>query len=62
MKMKDNEEKKKVNGNMYDISSIKRVTRSIWKFHVVVGKTTTRNVQKGVLHVQSCCFANSGLP
>ena len=32
--MSDNE--KKVNKNMYDFSSIKRVTRSFWNFYVVV--------------------------
>ena len=27
-------------------------------FHVVVGADMAKNVQKNVLHVQSCCFAN----
>ena len=36
-------------------SSIKREFRH---FHVVVGQRRQRNVQKSVVHVQSCCFAN----
>ena len=35
--------------------SIKREMRH---FHVVVFQLRQRNVQKGVMHVQSCCFAN----
>ena len=46
---------KKVNGNTYDISSIKRVTK---KFVQVSrfsrAKQRQRNVLKSVLHVQSC--------
>ena len=30
----------------------------IWSFHVVVVQGRQRKVQKGVMHVQSCCFAN----
>ena len=30
----------------------------IWSFHVVVVQGRQRNVQKSVMHVQSCCFAN----
>ena len=30
----------------------------IWSFHVVVVQGRLRNVQKSVMHVQSCCFAN----
>ena len=37
--------------------SIKRA-RKIRKFHVAVVKRRLRNVQKSVMHVQSCCFAN----
>ena len=52
-------QRKKVNKNTYDISSIKRVTR---KFLEVSrhsrAKQRQRNVQKSVLHVQSCFFAN----
>ena len=39
-------------------SSIKR---EIGKVHVVVVKWRQRNVQKRVIHVQSCCFANLSL-
>ena len=37
--------------------SIKRA-HEIRKFHVVVVQPRLRNVQKSVMHVQSCCFAN----
>ena len=37
--------------------SIKRA-REIRKFHVAVVQRRLRNVQKSVMHVQSCCFAN----
>ena len=30
----------------------------IWSFHVVVVQWRQRNVQKSVMHVQSCCFAH----
>ena len=30
----------------------------IWSFYVVVVQGQQRNVQKRVLHVQSCCFAH----
>ena len=30
----------------------------IWSFHVVVVQRWQRNVQKSVVHVQHCCFAN----
>ena len=30
----------------------------IWSFHVVVVQGQQRNVQKSVMHVQSCCFAH----
>ena len=33
----------------------------IRKFHVVVVQWRERNVQKSVIHVQSCCFANLNL-
>ena len=36
-------------------SSIKRVTRT---FHVVFVQRRQRNVQKNMMHVLSCCFAN----
>ena len=35
--------------------------RSIRHFHVVVVQWRQRNVQKSVMHVQSCCFANRNL-
>ena len=31
---------------------------NIWSFHVVIVQKRQRNVEKSVLHVQSCCFAN----
>ena len=31
---------------------------SIRHFHVVVGQRRQRNVQKSLMRVQSCCFAN----
>ena len=37
------------------MSSTKRENR---KFHVVVTQRQQRNVQKSVIHVHSCCFAN----
>ena len=40
--------------------SIKRA-REIRKFHVAVVQRRLRNVQKSVMHVQSCCFANLNL-
>ena len=55
VKMSDNE-KKKVNKNTYEISSVKRVTR---KFHVVVVQNNGKEMyKKSVLHVQICFFAN----
>ena len=30
----------------------------IWSFHVVVVQGRQRNVQKSMIHVRSCCFAN----
>ena len=35
--------------------------REIRKFHVAVVQRRLRNVQKSVMHVQSCCFANINL-
>ena len=58
-KVKMSGSEKKVNENAYDISSIKRVTK---KFLEVLrcsrAKQRQRNIQKSVLHVQSCFFAN----
>ena len=39
------------------MSSIKLETREIRLFHVIIMQWRLRNVQKSVLHVQSCCFA-----
>ena len=33
------------------------IKRKIRHFHVVVAQKQERNVQKSVMHVQSCCFA-----
>ena len=30
----------------------------IWLFHVVVVQKRQRSVQKSVMHLQNCCFAN----
>ena len=51
---------KKVNENTYDISSIKRVTKKFLEVsRCSRAKLQQRKVQKnGVLHVQSCFFAN----
>ena len=35
--------------------------REIGKFHVAVGRRRLGNVQKSVMHAQSCCFANLNL-
>ena len=55
--MSDNE--KKVNKNTFDISFIKCVTRKFLEVLVFSrAKQRQRNVQKSVLHVQSCFFGN----
>ena len=51
-------EKEKENRCLVFTSSIKRAVR---KFHVVVVQRRQRNVQKSVMHVHSCCFANLNL-
>ena len=57
VKMSDSE--KGVNMNTSDIPSIKRVTRSFWKFQVTVVQNKGKEMYKKiVLHVQSCFFAN----
>ena len=43
----------KQNSCLVFMSSTKR---EIWDFHVVVVQRRQRNVQKSVMHVQSCCF------
>ena len=50
--------KKKVNKNMYDISSIKRVTRKFLDVSRCSRQPRQKNVQKIVLYVQSRFFAN----
>ena len=40
--------------------SIKQV-HEIKKFHVAVLQQQLRNVQKSMMHVQSCCFVNINL-
>ena len=35
--------------------------REIRQFHVVVVQRRQRNVEKSVMHVQSCCFSNQNL-
>ena len=52
-------EKKSEQEHVYNISSIKRVTR---KFRVVVVQNNGKEMyKKSVLHVQSCCFCFSNL-
>ena len=48
---------KQVNKNTYDISS-KHVTKFLEVSRCSRTKQRQRNVQKSVLHVQSCFFAN----
>ena len=58
-KVKRSGSEKKVNDNTYDISSIKRVTKKFLDIsRCSRAKQRQRNVQKSVLHVQSCFFAN----
>ena len=58
-KVKMSGSEKKVNENAYDISSIKRVTKKFLEVSCCSrAKQRQRNVQKSVLHVQSCFFAN----
>ena len=46
---------KKVNGNTYDISSIKRVTKKFLEVsRVVVQNNGKEMYKKSMLHVQSC--------
>ena len=58
-KVKMSGSEKKVNKNTYDISSSKRITRnSLEVSRCGRTKQLQRNVQKSMLHVQSCFFAN----
>ena len=45
---------------VYQLPAIKQALE-IRKFHVAVEQWRLRNVQKSVLHVQSCCFDNINL-
>ena len=57
VKMSDSE--KRVNKNTSDIPSIKRVTMKFLETsRNSRAKQRQKNVQKSVLHVQSCFFAN----
>ena len=56
-KVKKSGSGKNVNINTCGKSSIKRVTRNFWKFHVVVVPNNGKKMyKKSVLHVQSCFF------
>ena len=58
-KVKMSGSEKKVKEKTYDISSIKRVTKTFLEVsRCSRAKQLQRNVQKSVLHVQSCFFAN----
>ena len=58
-KVKKTGSEKTVNENTYDIPSIKRVTKKFLEVsRCSRAKQRQRNVQKSVLHVQSCFFAN----
>ena len=57
VKMSGNE--KQVNGHTYDISSVKHVTKKFLEVsRCSRAKQRQKNVQKSVLHVQSCFSAN----
>ena len=48
---------KKANDNTYDFPSIKRLSKKFFKVsRCSRAKQRQRNVQKGVLHLQSCFF------
>ena len=53
-----NSGKEKESRSLVFTSSIKREIR---QFHVVVVQRRQGKVQKSVMHVQSCCFANLNL-
>ena len=50
------EKERKIRPRLF-MSSIKLETREIRLLHVIIMQWRLRNVQKSVLHVQSCCFA-----
>ena len=59
VKMSGGDHEKKVNENTYNISSKKRVTKMFLEVsRCSRAKQLQRIVQKSVLHVQSCFFAN----
>ena len=41
-------------GKLYGL--VVPVLQELWSFHVLVVQGQQRNVQKNVMHVQSCCF------
>ena len=55
--IKVEEKKKKVVVRLFPFST----KREIRQFHTVVVQRRQRNVQKSVMHVQSCCFARLNL-
>ena len=58
-KVKMSGSEKQENKKTYDSSSIKRVRRGFWKFHVVVVQNNGKEMyKKSVLRVQNCFFAN----
>ena len=58
-KVKMSSSEKKVNENTYDIPSIKHVTKTFLEVSCYSHtKQWQRNLQKSVLHMQSCFFAN----
>ena len=54
-------EKEKGNFCVVFTYSFKPPVREIRRFHVAVVQRRLRNVQKSVMHVQSCCFVNINL-
>ena len=53
------QQQKKVNGTPYSISSIEHLTRKFLEVsHCRHENQQQRNVQKSVLYMQSCFFAN----
>ena len=45
-------------GGIYRLQFPSSKKLKIWSFHVVVVQRRQRNVQKSVMHMQNCCFAN----
>ena len=42
----------------WSVTNFFNCRRTNWHFHVVVVQWRQRNLQKSVMHVQNCCFAN----